>query len=1307
MAFTPGGGGNSSNKKSSFSPGGATKKKTSLIANGTSLDVTTLEGLQEFAKSKGIDATIKPKKLSFLQRLGRGLSALEPADAYYKGTYEGKNYATTYLKDVLTEAGSAITGRELRKDGPKKTFKDILVKEGMKDREGKLDAVDVAGLVGDIVTDPSTLFGGAIAKGVKIGAESVGKVGLKVGETILPKTTAAAVEAGIKVKDALGKAFVPAYKASEGLIDDVSSFKNKIADIKSDVGTEYGEVFSKLSKENQDDLVEGLFTSRKQFGVERNYKITDRESRIAKSAKETVKQINKELRDLKYNYKNNADTVSRISYLQSKLAEQQSKLEADLGMYLSDTIEPISKVVDTPMKAPAVPQSLLSDAKQALKYKTLDDYLISADSKAMDKKVLSGEMESLGYKGDIEESLGKFYADATGSSFVPSKVKEVTRNPGSSLQAAQKTLDDAIESSRGILSDDEIAKLQGQSYEDMADIEYKDVATAGITKNISRKQTSIRTLSQLKKPFETTKRRVMSAIQKLLTPKQRKTLERVTLPNLDEIPETLEGAEKLVREYIARVQEVLPEINIRNTPDLKIEELLEDFSSVVTKKITKQAERLPVLEGDLLRRNALQNIREAAKQVDNITKSKELSGATKLSETQDIINKTKTTLDDVVDIDLESSLDAVRKNEVAIERLSELKDTLSKAKKNVFADVTREMVEKFDRITPEKMFKDKETIKFFSEHLLPLLKKQKVKFSEKVGMAEDMLMESYFPAIKKTTTKNMMDTLRVGSESYLKQYKGILGKDDIISSAPEAYARRAFELEKDGITRAALNDWVKEYGVPLTQFKNTDEALANGYKVVKEKGIYGKEIGYMKEDDWRYISDMFDPSFQVINELAKTSGFDWITSLFKKSVTGLFLPFHVRNYMSGVIQNYEVMGPAALDPRNIALGNKLAATALSATDEGIDGMINLGGKDFPIKEIVDQFRDKFGVSSQYLADFGIENLDKLVLKKKMLGSIKGIDLPANPMEFTRVVGNFIETQQKMGAVVTAIRKGYSVDEALKFAEKAGFDYTKLTPFEKNVMRRLIPFYAFGRKNLELQLRTMAENPQRLGVLTKFGRSTGTPQSTEDSQVMPSWMRNRFMANVGSTENGLPQVIAGFGTPLEAVAQTAEGGLLGILSTLNPTLKVPLEKATGKDFFRKQDLKDVYSATEYSKAPKIIKDFLKVTPKETPIYKDGEPTGETRTVYVGDPERLHIARNLFTSRGVSYLNTLFGEEELSEIGRTIKATTGFKTYPIDEAEIKFFEDRDNYRDLTDLMKRLGLVATFSKTFVPKGDTEIKY
>lgn len=257
------------------------------------------------------------------------------------------------------------------------------------------------------------------------------------------------------------------------------------------------------------------------------------------------------------------------------------------------------------------------------------------------------------------------------------------------------------------------------------------------------------------------------------------------------------------------------------------------------------------------------------------------------------------------------------------------------------------------------------------------------------------------------------------------------------------------------------------------------------------------------------------------------------------------------------------------------------------------------------------------------------------------------------------------------------------------------------------MRRLIPFYSFARKNIQLQLETMAKNPERIGVLTKAFRAAGSPQTVreeDDELYIPDWMRGRFSVRIGDSKSGLPQMLSGFGTPIEAMGDILDDGLLGAMTMLNPTLKVPIERATGKDFFRKTDLKDVYTAKEYSHAPQFIKDWLKIKEVEKPIFIGGEPTGEKRKTYVADPMRLHIARNLFTSRGISYLDTLFGEEELSPMARYLKSLTGVRPYEVDEEATKYFEERDNMRDLIDYLKRYGVIKTFERAYVPKDQSE---
>src|SRR3990167_2145542 len=153
---------------------GVKTKGTSTLSTSPRIGTrgkTEIEELAEFARSRGLEKeaeeALEKPKLGFFQRLSRGLTAFETGNALYKARYEAASFPTEYFKDIGIELGSAVTGKDLRTQmgfTPKKTFKDIMVKEGFKDRPGKLDAVDVLGLTFDIVFDPLTFFGGAAGK---------------------------------------------------------------------------------------------------------------------------------------------------------------------------------------------------------------------------------------------------------------------------------------------------------------------------------------------------------------------------------------------------------------------------------------------------------------------------------------------------------------------------------------------------------------------------------------------------------------------------------------------------------------------------------------------------------------------------------------------------------------------------------------------------------------------------------------------------------------------------------------------------------------------------------------------------------------------------------------------------------------------------------------------------------------------------------------------------------------------------------------------------------------------------------------
>ncbi len=610
-----------------------------------------------------------------------------------------------------------------------------------------------------------------------------------------------------------------------------------------------------------------------------------------------------------------------------------------------------------------------------------------------------------------------------------------------------------------------------------------------------------------------------------------------------------------------------------------------------------------------------------------------------------------------------------------------------------------------------------------SKEVAPIIEQQMAR-SQKIGAGiTENPYEVYFPFIKKDKVEKFLNEtngLKVGSEGYKKQFKNILTNENLELDPAKAFFTREAQVVTDKMTRDFLSGFVSKYGKQLDAFKNSDDAAKEGFQLIKEKGIFGKELGYVPKFDAKLISDSLSPEFQTINMLGKATGFDAVTSLFKRAVTGLFAPFHVRNYVSGNIQNFEVLGPGVFNPKNIAIGQKIAYNMGKGKKFG-DELIEVGGKKMKFSQVMKPFEDRFSGDTFYNADFdmALKNGSELksvagtFSKSRLKETVKtaGLGQEAIPFKVGRAIGQYIEHQQKATAYITALGQGKNIPEALALTEKAGFDYRALTAFESQIMRRLIPFYSFTRKNLELQLKTLGENPQRINQIMKFfeGVSNTDTLTEEERQALPDYLKDQITIGFGKNKLGQPIVAGGFGTPVEQPGQLIGKGLgdtiRKIASSLNPLIKAPMEKAFGKDFFQDRPIKEIIDAKQYQILPDFVKEFIsfKEVPKDI-LEKDKngklKKTG-TKMTYTADPEKLHILRNLPTSRLFGYLYEIYRPEDETVSGaKALNLATGVKPKPIDLETVRYFRDKEKREELEQLLMRTGILKEFKNVYEPK-------
>lgn len=186
-----------------------------------------------------------------------------------------------------------------------------------------------------------------------------------------------------------------------------------------------------------------------------------------------------------------------------------------------------------------------------------------------------------------------------------------------------------------------------------------------------------------------------------------------------------------------------------------------------------------------------------------------------------------------------------------------------------------------------------------------------------------------------------------------------------------------------------------------------------------------------------------------------------------------------------------------------------------------------------------------------------------------------------PIAAGREFGHAVDEANRGSAFLGFLSQGFTPDIAAAKAKAAHYDYGKLTPFERSVMRRVVPFYGWMRNNLPFMVEQLATNPGG-----KVGQSIrGAGALRQNQGFMPDQISEGLAVPLGGQdEQGNRRYLTNLGLPFEDAFPIA-GGPNGLqrtgeklLGQTNPIIKGPLEYFTGRQFHTGRDLNDLYSRT---------------------------------------------------------------------------------------------------------------------------------
>ena len=167
-----------------------------------------------------------------------------------------------------------------------------------------------------------------------------------------------------------------------------------------------------------------------------------------------------------------------------------------------------------------------------------------------------------------------------------------------------------------------------------------------------------------------------------------------------------------------------------------------------------------------------------------------------------------------------------------------------------------------------------------------------------------------------------------------------------------------------------------------------------------------------------------------------------------------------------------------------------------------------------------------------------------------------------------------EENDKMHHLISSLKQGKNSADAVDSVNRTLFDYDDITDAEKNIAKRIMPFYTYYRKNIPLQINQTLNSPRAMATYTDAKNQFEKGIDDEDKQRRDEWTANRLQVpNTTKEEKGRPDTMYNKmynpSTPWDALMQLPTPSSEGInnLPSANPILEsLARYYGTGKDMF---------------------------------------------------------------------------------------------------------------------------------------------
>lgn len=429
-------------------------------------------------------------------------------------------------------------------------------------------------------------------------------------------------------------------------------------------------------------------------------------------------------------------------------------------------------------------------------------------------------------------------------------------------------------------------------------------------------------------------------------------------------------------------------------------------------------------------------------------------------------------------------------------------------------------------------------------------------------------------------------------------------------------------------------------------------------------------------------------------------GYDVPLNLWKGYATAANPGFHIRNALSNAFQTYLNNASSLLNPATHAkaFGTLFADKNTPFISKWAKKQtVDIGGKKFSLPEVKELMK-KEGVLNQGwfdkeigeqigegLKDVGSKVSDRLKPKALLGQTLNPLSTSNALLKTGRTVGSGVENQARAFNFLTNLKQTGDAKKAAELTDKFLFDYGDLTDFEKNVAKRVVPFYTWLRKNIPLQVEQLAKQPGKYAAIPKAINAVEQNSPQVDEKYLPDYMKNWVRTPFTQAGN---QVYWNPNQPYGDLDKLNPAELKKTaLSAISPMLKVPIELGTNQNFFFKDKI-ERYPG-EMKKAPGYIPEGTPDAIKSLLGVQRGKGKDEQPELQMPAKTRYLLSQIPF-AENVSRTMDYEGNQKLNQL---LSFLLGAKIapYDIEKAQTNYkYDYRDELRALIDKLQAQGVL-----------------